>query len=124
MAFYCQSVGGQWNSIYREGSVRSCSDHWADFWACMRIKGYQGALREEAVREHYRKKEHAKYGPGRPSSEDVWQSRTAKVPPGTAFTTPLGETVVDDEEWQRMEIERRRRIRQELGYEGNDKETS
>ncbi|ROT43569.1 hypothetical protein SODALDRAFT_375727 [Sodiomyces alkalinus F11] len=121
MAFYCQSVGGQWNAIYREGSVRSCNDHWADFWACMRIKGYQGPLRDEAVREHYRNKEHAKYGSGRPSSEDVWEARSAKVPPGTAFTTPLGENSVNDEEWQKMELERRRRIRQELGYEGDER---
>ncbi|GKT47020.1 early meiotic induction protein 1 [Colletotrichum spaethianum] len=115
MAFHCQSVGGQWNHIYRYGTMRSCSEHWEDFWFCMRIKGYSGKMKEDVIRDHYRQKEYEKYGNGKPSSEDVWQARTAKVPPGTVFTEKFEEPTVDDEEWQRMEIERRRQIREGLG---------
>lgn len=97
--------------------MRSCSDIWDDFWFCMRVKSFTGPVKEEAVREHYRKKELAKYGPGMPSSEDVWKSRTVKVQPGTAFTIALEENDVSDEEWQRREMERRRQVRQELGFE-------
>ncbi|KAH7347790.1 hypothetical protein B0T11DRAFT_291889 [Plectosphaerella cucumerina] len=117
MAFHCQSVGGQWNAVYRGGGMRSCSEQWDDFWFCMRVKGYAGEMREEAIREHYRNKEWAKYGNGRPSSEDVWKPRISKVAPGTAFTTPLEAPTVSDEEWQQAEIERRRQLRQKLGYD-------
>ncbi|OLN92180.1 Early meiotic induction protein 1 [Colletotrichum chlorophyti] len=117
MAFHCQSVGGQWNHIYRYGTMRSCSEHWEDFWFCMRIKGYTGKMKEDVIRDYYRQKEHAKYGDGKPSSEDVWQARTTKIPPGTAFTEKFEEPTLDDEEWQRMEIERRRQIRQGLGID-------
>ncbi|KAK7453731.1 hypothetical protein CaCOL14_000919 [Colletotrichum acutatum] len=117
MAFHCQSVGGQWNSIYRYGTMRSCSEHWDDFWFCMRIKSYSGKMKEDAIRDHYRQKEFEKYGDGKPSSEDVWQARTTKVPPGMAFTESLEEPTINDEEWQRMEIERRKQIRQGLGIE-------
>ncbi|KAK1639863.1 hypothetical protein BDP81DRAFT_391914 [Colletotrichum phormii] len=117
MAFHCQSVGGQWNSIYRYGTMRSCSEHWEDFWFCMRIKSYTGKMKEDSIRDHYRQKEFEKYGDGKPSSEDVWQARTTKVPPGTAFTESLEEPTINDEEWQRMEIERRKQIRQGLGIE-------
>ncbi|WYZ36600.1 hypothetical protein EsH8_II_000106 [Colletotrichum jinshuiense] len=117
MAFHCQSVGGQWNHIYRYGTMRSCSEHWEDFWFCMRIKSYSGKMKEDVIRDHYRNKEYEKYGDGKPSSEDVWQSRTTKVPPGTTFTEKFDEPTLDDEEWQRMEIERRRQIRSGLGIE-------
>lgn len=118
MAFHCQSVGGQWNSIYRYGTMRSCSEHWEDFWFCMRIKGYTGKMKEEAIKAHYRQKEHDKYGDGKPNSEDVWQARQTKVPLGTVFTERFEEPTIDDEEWQRMEMERRRQIRTGLGIEG------
>ncbi|KAL0941055.1 uncharacterized protein CTRU02_203819 [Colletotrichum truncatum] len=117
MAFHCQSVGGQWNSIYRYGTMRSCSEHWEDFWFCMRIKGYTGKMKEEAIKSHYRQKEHDKYGDGKPNSEDVWQARTTKVPPGTVFMDKFEEPTLDDEEWQRAEMERRRQIRTGLGIE-------
>lgn len=116
LAYACQSIGGQFTAVYRDGGVRSCSHLWDDFWFCMRIKSYSGPVSEEMVRDHYRKKELDKYG-GKPNSEDIWASREEKVKPGSVFREPIVEEVVSDEEWQLMEIERRKQIRKELGYE-------
>ncbi|KAF4510872.1 hypothetical protein G6O67_002728 [Ophiocordyceps sinensis] len=116
MAWACNSIGGQFNSVYRYGQMRSCSDHWDDFWFCMRTKSYTGELKEKAIRQHYRNKEHAKYGPSKPSSEDVWESRTHKLPPGTAFSESIEEPEVGDDAWRTREAQRRREIRQGLGY--------
>ncbi|KAJ4271620.1 hypothetical protein NW762_000325 [Fusarium torreyae] len=88
-AWACNSMGGQWNAVYRYGEMRSCSEHWDDFWFCMRTKGYSAEQREKAIREHYRAKEFTKYGPGKPSSEDVWESREDKLPVGTTFNEPI-----------------------------------
>jgi hypothetical protein len=49
-AFYCQSMGGQFNNLYRYGGVKSCSEHWSSFWFCMRMKGYKDE--ERAGRFH------------------------------------------------------------------------
>ncbi|POR32298.1 Early meiotic induction protein 1 [Tolypocladium paradoxum] len=117
LAWSCNSLGGQFNSVYRYGSMRSCSEHWDDFWFCMRTKSYAGDLKENMIRAHYRDKDHAKYGPGRPSSEDVWESRGQRVQPGTAFAEPVDAPVVSDDEWRKMETERRRGVRQGLGYD-------
>jgi hypothetical protein len=73
-AFFCQSFGGQWVNIYRYGELRSCSEHWNNFWLCMRTKAYPDEERKEMIRDHYRKKT-IKYKTG-PSSEDVWEVRT------------------------------------------------
>ncbi|KAL2887001.1 Early meiotic induction protein 1 [Ceratocystis lukuohia] len=90
MAFACQSLGGQWNSIYRTGEMRSCSDLWSDFWFCMRHNGSSGPVTENLIRGHYRHKEWEKYyAPGKHSSEDVWRSREDRVPLDTAFKTPV-----------------------------------
>lgn len=83
----------------------------------MRTKGFASEMRERAVRQHYRNKEHAKYGEGKPSSEDVWEAREKLVEPGTAFAQRVDITPVDDDEWRRLESERRRKIRESLGYE-------
>ncbi|KAJ4131132.1 hypothetical protein NW768_006674 [Fusarium equiseti] len=88
-AWGCNSMGGQFTAVYRYGEMRSCSEHWDDFWFCMRAKGYSAEQRERAVREHYRAKEFTKYGPGKPSSEDVWESRGEKVQEGTFFTQSI-----------------------------------
>ncbi|RSL90193.1 hypothetical protein CEP51_000819 [Fusarium floridanum] len=88
-AWACNSMGGQWNAVYRYGEMRSCSEHWDDFWFCMRTKGYSSEMREKAIREHYRAKEFVKYGPGKPSSEDVWESREERVPEGSTFNQPI-----------------------------------
>ncbi|KAJ9133562.1 hypothetical protein NKR23_g10679 [Pleurostoma richardsiae] len=112
-AFYCQSVGGQWTSVYRAGSMRSCSDHWDDFWFCMRTKAYAPKMREDAIRAHYRARELDKYH-GKPSSEDVWREREEKVPLGTAFAETYERPDASDAEWQKAEMERLRRIREGL----------
>lgn len=117
LAWQCNSLGGQWNAVYRYGSMRSCSEQWDDFWFCMRTKSYSPEMRERAIKEHYRKKEHAKYGSGRPSSEDIWEARTTKLEPGTVFVESFDPPKdVDDDEWRRQESERRRKIRDGLGY--------
>ncbi|KAM5355613.1 hypothetical protein ACJ41O_002259 [Fusarium nematophilum] len=88
-AWACNSMGGQWNAVYRYGEMRSCSEQWDDFWFCMRTKSYAPEMREKAIRDHYRAKEFSKYGPGKPSSEDVWQSRSEKAPEGSTFNEPI-----------------------------------
>ncbi|KAL2155602.1 hypothetical protein VTH82DRAFT_344 [Thermothelomyces myriococcoides] len=116
-AWHCHTPASQWNAVYRYGSVRTCSELWDDFWFCMRTRSYPPELRAEAIREHYRAKEEAKYGGGRPSSEDVWESRDERVPPGTAFKKSFDPPIVDDAEFQRVDAERRRRIREAMGIE-------
>ena len=76
-AFYCSSFGGQFINVYRYGGSRSCSDHWSQFWWCMRNKSRPEETKKELIREFYRKKEE-KYVDG-PSSEDVWEQRTERV---------------------------------------------
>ncbi|ROV97765.1 hypothetical protein VMCG_07378 [Cytospora schulzeri] len=111
-AFYCQSLGGQWNNIYRYGAVRPCSENWDDFWFCMRVKGYsEGKVKDDMIREHYRKKHLSKYGSGKPNSEDVWRERRERLPPGTAFAEAAEAPTVSDAEYQRWEMERAERIR-------------
>ncbi|KAI1388278.1 uncharacterized protein F4822DRAFT_402348 [Hypoxylon trugodes] len=112
-AFHCNSIGGQWTSVYRAGEVRSCSEHWDDFWFCMRTRTLSSPQKEDAIKDHYRKKEYEKYfAPGRPSSEDVWEARTERVDPGTTFTERLDLPDMSDEEWRKMELERWRRARE------------
>ncbi|KAK3303964.1 uncharacterized protein B0T15DRAFT_535133 [Chaetomium strumarium] len=120
-AWYCHTPGSQWNAVYRYGSVRTCSELWDDFWFCMRTKSYSPEMRAEVIKAHYRAKEEAKYGGGKPSSEDVWESREERVPPGTAFQAKFEPPIMDDAEFQRMDAERRRRIREMMGIEqGNE----
>ncbi|KAL2259198.1 hypothetical protein VTK26DRAFT_7202 [Humicola hyalothermophila] len=118
-AWHCHTPGSQLTAVYRYGSIRPCTELWDDFWFCMRTKSYSPAMRAAAIQAHYRAKEEAKYGGGRPSSEDVWESREERVPPGTAFRGGFGEEVpvLDDAELQRLDAERRRRIREELERE-------
>lgn len=74
-AFYCSSLGGHFNDIYRYGQLRSCSDHWNDFWFCMRTKNsYSGPeVKEQLIMERYAQKEMAIKE--KPNSEDVWERR-------------------------------------------------
>jgi hypothetical protein len=76
-----------------------------------------GKVKEETIKEHYRKKELAKYGPGRPSSTDVWESREEKVEPGTAFRERYDPPNVSDEEWRALEIRNRRSVQEALARE-------
>ncbi|KAM0353691.1 hypothetical protein ACHAPU_001708 [Fusarium lateritium] len=88
-AWACNSMGGQFNAVYRYGEMKSCSENWDDFWFCMRTRGYSAEQREKAIKEHYRAKEFIKYGPGKASSEDIWESRDELLPVGTTFNTPV-----------------------------------
>jgi hypothetical protein len=76
-AFYCQSLGGQFNNVYRYGSLRSCSEHWSQFWFCMRTRQKGEETKKQEIQEWYKKREE-KYRVG-PSSEDVWEERAEKV---------------------------------------------
>jgi hypothetical protein len=74
-AFYCSSLGGHFNDIYRHGQLRSCSENWNDFWFCMRTKNSYNPreVKERLVQERYREKEERlRSGP---NSEDVWRLR-------------------------------------------------
>ncbi|KAL2265142.1 hypothetical protein VTJ83DRAFT_6242 [Remersonia thermophila] len=114
-AWHCHTPGAQWNAVYRYGSVRPCTELWDDFWFCMRTRTYPPDARAEAVREHYRAKEARKYGGGRPSSEDVWESRDERVAPGTAFRAAFEPPIADDDEFRREDFERRRRVQEAEG---------
>ena len=74
-AFYCSSLGGHFNDLYRYGQLRSCSDHWNDFWFCMRTKNsYSGPeVKERLIQERYAEKEKALKT--KPNCEDVWTRR-------------------------------------------------
>lgn len=76
-AFFCQSFGGQWVNYYRFGELRDCSEHWSDFWFCMRTKSYSEEQRARMIADRNRKK--AIKWKTRPSSEDVWEIRTEPV---------------------------------------------
>lgn len=104
-AFYCQSMGGKFNDVYRYGGIQSCSDHWKSFWFCMRSKSYPDEQRGNMIRDHYKKKD-LKYKLG-PSSEDIWESRDKKVEWGTAFKQSVEQLVGTDQEWNKREAERR-----------------
>lgn len=81
-AFFCQSFGGQFVNVYRYGELRSCSEHWDNFWLCMKTRASPEEEKRKAIRDHNRKKA-IKYKTG-PSSEDVWDLRTE--PARDAFT--------------------------------------
>ncbi|KAF2642662.1 hypothetical protein P280DRAFT_380544, partial [Massarina eburnea CBS 473.64] len=72
-AFYCTSLGGHFNDIYRYGSLRSCSEHWADWRFCMSLKSYSSEAQANAVQDLYREKERKMKE--KPNSENVWRKR-------------------------------------------------
>ncbi|KAI9765623.1 MAG: hypothetical protein M1835_007354 [Candelina submexicana] len=76
-AFYCQSMGGQFNNLYRYGEVRNCSEKWSQFWFCMRTKSQPAEKKRAMIQEHYRQRA-VKYKVG-PSSEDIWEVRNEPV---------------------------------------------
>jgi hypothetical protein len=69
-AFYCSSFGGHFNDIYRYGQMRSCSEHWADWRFCMRIKTRSARDKQLLIQERYQEKEDIVRD--KPNSEDVW----------------------------------------------------
>ncbi|KAK4195231.1 hypothetical protein QBC40DRAFT_289377 [Triangularia verruculosa] len=111
-AWHCHTPGSQVNSVYRYGGVRQCTELWDDFWFCMRTKSWEPQLRAEAIKDHFRKKEAAKYGHGQPSSEDIWESRDGKVEPGTTFNKSFDPPIKDDAAFEREDQENRRSIRE------------
>jgi len=72
-AFYCQSLGGKFNDIYRYGELRSCNEHWSDFWFCMRNKSKSESVKKQLIIERFKAKED-KIRSG-PNSEDIWTAR-------------------------------------------------
>ncbi|KAI2625466.1 hypothetical protein GGS21DRAFT_530961 [Xylaria nigripes] len=112
LAFNCNSLGGQWTSIYRTGTMRSCSEHWDDFWFCMRTRAYTGAVKEDAIRDYYRQKELRKYGAGKPASTDVWEPRRERLPADSVFQDRYVKPQISDEEWRQLDIQRRRAVQQ------------
>jgi len=121
-AFYCNSFGGRFNDLYRYGNLRSCSESWNDFWFCMRTRTFSSPQKEEAIKDHYRKKEEAKYGRGRgsgkDSSEDIWRSREKKMEWGEAFNKEFEEFEGSDEEWRKVQREWRAKERRVDGSMG------
>lgn len=77
-AFYCQSLGGKFNDIYRYGHLNSCSEQWGAFWFCMRVRGYADADKQEVIKEFYKDRD-AKRKQEFGNSEDVWDIRTKGV---------------------------------------------
>jgi Protein of unknown function (DUF3128) len=73
LAFYCQSLGGQFTNVYRYGTMRDCSQNWSQFWFCMRMKGQPEPDKSRMIREFFGQRAE-KYRTG-PSSEDVWKVR-------------------------------------------------
>jgi hypothetical protein len=108
-AFYCNSLGGQFNNLYRYGTLGSCSENWSDFWFCMRTRSMGAGEKQDAIKARYREKEKRKYRKGEfgSSSEDVWKSRDKKVEWGEAFKAPFPEFKGTDEEWNQMQREHR-----------------
>jgi len=104
-AFYCQSLGGQFNNVYRYGGIKNCSQHWSSFWFCMRTKSHSSQQRADMIREHYKKRA-LKYKVG-PSSEDIWETREERLPWGVAFSEPVEEIIGTDQEWNERERVRR-----------------
>ncbi|KXT12613.1 hypothetical protein AC579_383 [Pseudocercospora musae] len=77
-AFYCQSLGGKFNDIYRYGHLKSCSEQWGAFWFCMRTRTLPDHEKEDKIKNFYKERDEkrkAEHG----SSEDVWQIRTRAV---------------------------------------------
>ena len=52
-AFYCQSLGGKFNDIYRYGHLRPCSEQWGAWFFCMRTRTLPEKERQKAVVEYY-----------------------------------------------------------------------
>lgn len=95
-AMFCQSFGGQFVNVYRYGEFRSCSNHWQDFWLCMRTRQWDEKDKVKALQDHFRKKA-VKWKTG-PSSEDIWQVRTEPVK--DAFQDSLEELEAKIAEWK------------------------
>lgn len=77
-AFYCQSLGGKFNDIYRYGKLNSCSEQWGAFWFCMRIRTLPEEQKAKEIKQFYKERDERRkkeWG----SSEDVWEVRKVAV---------------------------------------------
>lgn len=77
-AFYCQSLGGKFNDLYRYGRVKDCSEQWGAFWFCMRTRTYPDKEKENHIREYYEQRDarrRQEFG----SSERIWEIREKAV---------------------------------------------
>jgi len=77
-AFYCQSLGGKFNDIYRFGHLKDCNEQWGAFWFCMRHRTLSAKDREPQIRDYYEERDERRrreFG----SSEDVWEIREKPV---------------------------------------------
>ena len=103
-AFYCQSLGGHFNNVYRYGSFRDCKDLWKSWYFCVRTnRGFISPQeREKRIMHHYWLRD-AKYRKGG-SSEDVWEPRTRMV--DDAFNGDLEAA----ERADREELEQRQKL--------------
>lgn len=88
-AYYCSSMGGQLNNVYRYGALRSCTEQWAQWRFCMRTKMMSEDNKKISIRE-FNQRRAAKYKTG-PSSEDVWEIR--KEPVENPFSRSWGTAV-------------------------------
>ena len=77
-AFYCQSLGGKFNDIYRFGHLQSCSEQWGAFWFCMRTKSLPKEEKERQIRDYYADREERRKQESR-NSESVWEIREKPV---------------------------------------------
>lgn len=93
-AFYCSSLGGHFNDIYRYGTLRSCSEHWADWRFCMSLSSSTPERKAWAIQERFKEKEEKVRE--KPNSENVWRKRG----PGEEIKNPFGRA---EEEARRVE---------------------
>lgn len=77
-AFYCQSLGGKFNDIYRYGEFKSCSEQWGAFWFCMRTRTLDDDAKAAETTAFYADRD-AKRKEKHGSSEDIWDLRTRSV---------------------------------------------
>ncbi|MDI1489201.1 MAG: hypothetical protein OHK93_008479 [Ramalina farinacea] len=93
-AFHCQSPGGQFLHVYRYGTMRNCSQHWSNFWWCVRTnRGYGSSKteREDKVRRRYWEQDQRTRQRREGCSEDVWRQRRYRVDEGVFVTGEVPE---------------------------------
>ncbi|EMC96735.1 hypothetical protein BAUCODRAFT_34127 [Baudoinia panamericana UAMH 10762] len=78
-AFYCQSLGGKFNDLYRFGHLKDCSEQWGAFWFCMRTRTLPSQDKEGMIREYYRARDERRRNENKGNSEDIWELRTKPV---------------------------------------------
>ncbi|QSZ35043.1 hypothetical protein DSL72_007906 [Monilinia vaccinii-corymbosi] len=120
-AFYCQSLGGQFNNLYRYGTARDCSESWSDFWFCMKTRTYADNEKAKLIKARWIEREKRKYGDPEDknrelgkSSEDVWKGREQRLEWGEAFCVPEPQWTGSDDEWRKIEKEHREAQKSDL----------